>query len=395
MSYRSQREVNTSTTEFRVRNCIKPIEPVEYMTTNTLRDNHDIDVKAFHTLIHELKGEHRWVGVGFGWHGGDKLCVLDRGNYYLSMSDYIDTLDDSELRDKLTKELHDGSLSFENVAAHEKVNLNTVRPVMPDALSDFLPGMTEWGVSVQNTPSEVDEIADVVHKDVVTRDKPVSDSLFMSGDVPTMSSKTIAEMCKKRHHHVLRDIGTMWSDISQKPNLVTLCREGYSEIKYDSGINKGNTKEIHLNFFATRILVGGYDTVYRAEMIKRLDELEAEKRNGTLVQQPVIESEGTMIERPIRQTIRKDLGFCLTSLADMVKIRIEKPIQQHKFAKLIEDTVSRKSMSGTRTINPGIKELNIFFVTSHGIRATAAAIDWCIENINNGNLSSDIEALIK
>lgn len=90
----------------------------------------------------------------------------------------------------------------------------------------------------------------------------------------TMSSREIAELCEKRHDHVLRDIEKMLSDIND-PKLGAVEFQS----KYQDG--KGEwRKEYRLPKDLTVTLITGYRADLRYRVVKRLEELDAEKASG-------------------------------------------------------------------------------------------------------------------
>lgn len=107
-------------------------------------------------------------------------------------------------------------------------------------------------------------------------------------DAPlTMSSREIADLCGKRHDHVLRDIEQMLQDITQP-------KFGFSEIggapkfgassfeaEYITTQNK-RAKEYRLPKDLTLTLVTGYRADLRFGIIKRLEELEQQTRAPAL-----------------------------------------------------------------------------------------------------------------
>ena len=94
-----------------------------------------------------------------------------------------------------------------------------------------------------------------------------------NGDL-TMSSRDIAELCDKRHDHVMRDIRMMLDELSLSPYL------GYEEnqtlrILYDAHTKRA--REYHLPRRECDILIAGYSIKYRAAIVDRWRELESSK----------------------------------------------------------------------------------------------------------------------
>lgn len=83
----------------------------------------------------------------------------------------------------------------------------------------------------------------------------------------TMSSREIAELCEKRHAHVVRDIENM------------LAKLGLSQPKFGSTYFDAQNKERKQYLLPRDLaitLVSGYDIVLRHRIVTRLDELEAQ-----------------------------------------------------------------------------------------------------------------------
>lgn len=89
----------------------------------------------------------------------------------------------------------------------------------------------------------------------------------------TMSSREIAELCEKRHAHVLRDIEQMIQDIAE-PKFGLSDFEG----SYKDATGR-SLKEYRLPKDLTVTLITGYRADLRYKVIKRLDELE-NKQSG-------------------------------------------------------------------------------------------------------------------
>ncbi|MCA0947351.1 phage regulatory protein/antirepressor Ant [Yangia mangrovi] len=95
----------------------------------------------------------------------------------------------------------------------------------------------------------------------------VSPAMF--GEALTMSSREIAELCEKRHDHVLRDIERMLRDIDA-PNFGAVDFEAqYPDAKGEW------RREFRLPKDLTVTLITGYRADLRFRVIKRLEELEA------------------------------------------------------------------------------------------------------------------------
>ncbi|WP_273756883.1 Rha family transcriptional regulator [Bartonella sp. MM73XJBT] len=96
------------------------------------------------------------------------------------------------------------------------------------------------------------------------------ESNFQNTTIPTMSSREIAELCGKRHGHVIRDI-----------------RKLFSELKIDlsnfAGLYKDSTGRTlpcyHLPKRESLIVILGYNTVLRAKIIDYWKKLEEQAAN--------------------------------------------------------------------------------------------------------------------
>jgi Rha family phage regulatory protein len=96
------------------------------------------------------------------------------------------------------------------------------------------------------------------------------------GGAQTMSSREIAELCEKRHDHVMRDIRDM---------LAQLHGEGGLPKFGASYINAQNKPQPCFNLpkRETLILVSGYNLAMRAKIIDRWQELESQARPDPMV----------------------------------------------------------------------------------------------------------------
>lgn len=115
----------------------------------------------------------------------------------------------------------------------------------------------------------------------------------LSGAVVTMSSREIAELCEKRHDHVLRDIEKMLQDIADP-------RFGASDFLSSYTDSTGRTlKEYRLPKDLTVTLITGYRADLRYKVVKRLEELEGGARPALLsgpqlMAAALIEADATM-----------------------------------------------------------------------------------------------------
>ena len=99
---------------------------------------------------------------------------------------------------------------------------------------------------------------------------------FHNGPV-TMSSREIAELCEKRHADVMRDIRVMLEQIAERKFALS---DFEGEYKDSTG---RSLKEYHLPKDLTVTLITGYRADLRYKVVKRLEELEAEKSADALV----------------------------------------------------------------------------------------------------------------
>ncbi len=90
--------------------------------------------------------------------------------------------------------------------------------------------------------------------------------------INTMSSREVAELTRKRHSDVMRDIRNMIDRISADADLRWHCET----VTYTD--EQGKPREMYrLDKDTTLTLVSGYDAVLRFRIIKRWQELEAAK----------------------------------------------------------------------------------------------------------------------
>ena len=101
----------------------------------------------------------------------------------------------------------------------------------------------------------------------------------------TMSSREIAELCEKRHDHVLRDIEKMLEDIGgPKSGDSTDPKLGVSDFLSNYIDSTGRSlKEYRLPKDLTITLITGYRADLRYKVVKRLEELEAAARSNKVI----------------------------------------------------------------------------------------------------------------
>ena len=101
--------------------------------------------------------------------------------------------------------------------------------------------------------------------------KPISPFASDGNGQPlTMSSREIAELCEKRHDHVIRDIEKMLQDVAAPSFGVSDFLSSYKDATGRS------LKEYRLPKDLTVTLITGYRADLRYKVIKRLEELEDE-----------------------------------------------------------------------------------------------------------------------
>lgn len=103
-----------------------------------------------------------------------------------------------------------------------------------------------------------------------------ADFITTDHDATIMSSREIADLCEKRHTHVLRDIETMIQDIGQpKFGLANF------EAVYTDSQGKPR-KEYRLPKDLTVTLITGYRADLRYRVVKRLEELDKQARSPSI-----------------------------------------------------------------------------------------------------------------
>ena len=112
----------------------------------------------------------------------------------------------------------------------------------------------------------------------------------MGDGVQYMSSREIAELCEKRHDHVMRDIRKMLGDLGLNnisPNLGG--SNSFKELIYPDSYGR-EQKEILLDKNLSLTLVAGYNVVLRNRIINRWLELERKEKEQQTPLTPNIES---------------------------------------------------------------------------------------------------------
>lgn len=124
--------------------------------------------------------------------------------------------------------------------------------------------------------------------------------IIQPGAVQTMSSREIAELCEKRHDHVMRDIRQM---------LVELHGEGGLPKFGGTYQNEQNGQVyacFHLPKRETLILVSGYRLDIRAKIIDRWQELESEVRGPNVA---VLLSDPSHLRTLLLENVEKVLAL--------------------------------------------------------------------------------------
>jgi phage antirepressor YoqD-like protein len=123
----------------------------------------------------------------------------------------------------------------------------------------------------------------------------------------TMSSREIADLCEKRHDHILRDIEKMLQDIGD-PKF-----GGSSfEHEYTTAQNK-RAREYRLPKDLTVTLITGYRADLRYKVIKRLEELESQSQPAILsgpqlMAAALVEADATMRAQSVQiEEMREDV----------------------------------------------------------------------------------------
>lgn len=88
---------------------------------------------------------------------------------------------------------------------------------------------------------------------------------LMKGAALTMSSRELAELTGKQHHHVVRDIRAMLEALKDDPEMVH---------PLEDKDKRGYTAAFHLSRELTETLITGYSIPLRHKVIRRLHELE-------------------------------------------------------------------------------------------------------------------------
>lgn len=155
---------------------------------------------------------------------------------------------------------------------------------------------------------------------------------FASGEPLTMSSREIADLCEKRHDHVIRDIEKMLADIADP-------KFGASDFACTYKDSTGRSlKEYRLPKDLTVTLITGYRADLRYKVIKRLEELEGQGTPAMLtgpqlMAAALIEADATMraqaaqIEamqedvEALDRIAKADGSLCVTDAAKALQMR--------------------------------------------------------------------------
>ncbi len=88
----------------------------------------------------------------------------------------------------------------------------------------------------------------------------------------SMSSSEIADLTRKLHKNVIRDIREMLDELKKDGSDVSHVREDLD--------SRGYTSNLHLDRELTELLLTGYSVPLRLKVIRRLNELEAQNRKS-------------------------------------------------------------------------------------------------------------------
>ncbi|WP_455475332.1 phage antirepressor KilAC domain-containing protein [Bartonella sp. B17] len=162
----------------------------------------------------------------------------------------------------------------------------------------------------------------------------ITESTVNGATVQTMSSREIAELCNKRHDHVMRDIKKMLEELNA-PKFGAVDFSGtYTDVKGE------NRPCYHLPKRECLILVSGYSTTLRAKIVDRWQELEkkvsapqidySDPRTilGVITHmQEELQNKEALIEQQTPKVIaydhltRAEGTMCITDTAKMLEIR--------------------------------------------------------------------------
>ncbi|ENN91054.1 Rha family transcriptional regulator [Bartonella schoenbuchensis] len=138
----------------------------------------------------------------------------------------------------------------------------------------------------------------------------IKESTANSATVQTMSSHEIAELCGKRHDHVMRDIKKMLEELYSEGGLPKFGGTYLDKQKKTQNCFNLPKREC-------LILVSGYSTTLRAKIIDRWQELEKQEGNSQL-------DLVSALQNPL--TIRQLLLESITQLEDLrTEVKTLKP----------------------------------------------------------------------
>lgn len=116
--------------------------------------------------------------------------------------------------------------------------------------------------------------------------EPVAGQPFLAAGINaalTMSSRQIAELCEKRHDHVLRDIEKMLQDIADPKFGASDFLSSYTDTTGRS------LKEYRLPEDLVVTLITGYRADLRYRVVKELEQLRRERDSGGFQKSPAID----------------------------------------------------------------------------------------------------------
>jgi len=187
----------------------------------------------------------------------------------------------------------------------------------------------------------------------------MTDLIPTSKNQPTMSSREIAQLTGKKHHHVMRDIRTMLDALNDDPDLDHVREEKDG---------RGYTACIHLNKELTETLVTGYSVPLRHKVIKRLHELEQQQsapdwlENLSPHARVVIEDLNSQVNHYREETDR------LNSVCNDLAQNLKDGITPVEFCRMLNGVHLNR-------VQPDLVDRKRLLRTEHGYRSAAAYRD--------------------
>lgn len=187
----------------------------------------------------------------------------------------------------------------------------------------------------------------------------MTDLIPTSKNQPTMSSREIAELTSKKHHHVVRDIRAMLAALNDDPDLDHVREEKDG---------RGYTACIHLNKELTETLVTGYSVPLRHKVIKRLHELERQQSTPDWLEnlsphaRVVIEDLNSQVNHYREETDR------LNSVCNDLAQNLKDGITPVEFCRMLNGVHLNR-------VQPDLVDRKRLLRTEHGYRSAAAYRD--------------------